>query len=60
MSVKDVLQDDEYLLIFMPYYSSGSLYDFVSRAGFFPERVARYWFKQILEVRFFQMGCDVI
>lgn len=51
MCVLDVLQDEEYLLIFMPYYSSGSLFDFVSRAGHFPERVARYWFTQILEVR---------
>lgn len=51
MGVLDILQDEEYLLIFMPYYSSGSLYDFVLRAGHFPERVARYWFTQILEVR---------
>lgn len=51
MSALDILQDEEYLLIFMPYYSSGSLYDFVARAGHFPERVARYWFTQIIEVR---------
>ena len=50
MGALDVLADKDYLLIFMPFASSGSLYDFVSRAGVFPERVARYWFRQILEV----------
>jgi serine/threonine protein kinase len=59
MCALDVLQDDEYLLVFMPYCSSGSLYDFVSRAGVFPERVAIFWFRQILEVRVI-LWCEVL
>jgi len=51
MGALDVLQDDDYLLVFMPYFASGSLYDFVSRAERFPENVARYWFRQIIDVR---------
>jgi serine/threonine protein kinase len=54
MGVLDVLQDDEYLLMFMPFCSSGDLFSFVQQAGKFPEPMARYWFKQILEVR---CGC---
>lgn len=49
MGVLDVLQDDEYLLLFMPFCSSGDLFGFVQQAGRFPEPMARYWFKQILE-----------
>lgn len=49
MGVCDVLQDEEYLLMFMPYCSSGDLFSFVQQAGRFPEPMARYWFKQILE-----------
>ena len=51
VGVYDVLQDEEYLLMFMPYCSSGDLFSFVQQAGRFPEPMARYWFKQILEVR---------
>lgn len=50
MGTLDVLQDDEYLLLFMPFCSSGDLFGFVQQAGRFPEPMARYWFKQILEV----------
>lgn len=50
MGVLDVLQDDEYLLLFMPFCSSGDLFGFVQQAGRFPEPMARYWFKQILDV----------
>jgi len=49
MGVLDVLQDDEYLLLFMPFCSSGDLFGFVQQAGRFPEPMARYWFKQILD-----------
>ncbi|KAG7361287.1 protein kinase domain containing protein [Nitzschia inconspicua] len=49
MGVLDVLQDEEYLLIFMPFCTSGDLFGFVQQAGRFPEPMARYWFKQILE-----------
>lgn len=50
MGVLDVLQDEEYLLLFMPFCSSGDLFSFVQSAGKFPEPMARYWFRQILEV----------
>eukprot|EP00934_Nitzschia_sp_Nitz4_P002074 Nitzschia sp. Nitz4//scaffold131_size63436//538//1777//NITZ4_006258-RA/size63436-snap-gene-0.46-mRNA-1//-1//CDS//3329535217//2074//frame0 len=49
MGVLDVLQDEEYLLLFMPYCSSGDLFGFVQQAGRFPEPMARYWFRQILD-----------
>lgn len=49
MGVYDVLEDDEYLLMFMPFCSSGDLFGFVQQAGRFPEPMARFWFKQILE-----------
>lgn len=50
MGVLDVLQDEEYLLLFMPFCDSGDLFGFVQQAGRFPEPMARFWFKQILEV----------
>ncbi|GAX14927.1 hypothetical protein FisN_12Lh371 [Fistulifera solaris] len=49
MGVLDVLKDEEYLLLFMPFCSSGDLFGFVQQAGRFPEPMARYWFMQILE-----------
>mmetsp|Transcript_15728 Transcript_15728/g.22797 ORF Transcript_15728/g.22797 Transcript_15728/m.22797 type:complete len:384 (-) Transcript_15728:354-1505(-) len=49
MGTLDVLQDEEYLLMFMPFCSSGDLFGFVQQAGRFPEPMARYWFKQILD-----------
>jgi len=49
MGVLDVLQDEEYLLLFMPFCNSGDLFGFVQQAGRFPEPMARFWFKQILE-----------
>jgi hypothetical protein len=51
MGVLDVLQDDDYLLMFMPFCSSGDLFGFVQSAGRFPEPMARHWFRQLLEVR---------
>ena len=50
MCLLDVLQDEEYLLMFMPFCSSGDLFSFVQQAGRFPEPMARYWFRQILDV----------
>jgi serine/threonine protein kinase len=35
MGVLDVLQDDDYLLMFMPFCSSGDLFGFVQSAGRF-------------------------
>lgn len=61
MGVLDVLQDEEYLLMFMPFCSSGDLFGFVQQAGRFPESMARYWFKQILEVNvILTMGHDFL
>jgi hypothetical protein len=54
MGVLDVLQDEDYLLMFMPFCSSGDLFGFVQQAGQFPEPMARYWFRQILDVRIFK------
>lgn len=51
MGVLDILQDDDYLLLFMPFCSSGDLFGFVQHEGRFSEPMARYWFRQILEVR---------
>lgn len=50
MSIYDVLEDEDYLLLFMPFCSSGDLFGYVQQAGRFPEGMARFWFKQILEV----------
>lgn len=49
MGALDVLQDEEYLLLFMPFCTSGDLFGFVQQAGRFPEEMARYWFTQILD-----------
>ena len=50
LGVLDVLQDDDYLLLFMPFCSSGDLLGLLKGAQRFPEDVARYWFLQILKV----------
>ena len=55
MGVYDVLEDEDYLLMFMPFCSSGDLFGFVQQAGRFPEPMARFWFKQILEVRRYKL-----
>mmetsp|Transcript_9654 Transcript_9654/g.19380 ORF Transcript_9654/g.19380 Transcript_9654/m.19380 type:complete len:365 (-) Transcript_9654:305-1399(-) len=49
MGALDVLQDDDYLILFMPYCTSGDLFGFVKQATRFPENMARYWFAQILD-----------
>jgi hypothetical protein len=59
MGVLDVLYDDEYLLMFMPFCSSGDLFGFVQQAGRFPEQMARYWFRQILEVSVLLLSVNV-
>lgn len=53
----EVLQDDDYLFSVMPYAKGGDLFGYVVRDtelrggdGGMQEGVARYWFKQILEV----------
>jgi len=51
MGVYDVLEDADYLLMFMPFCSSGDLFGYVQQAGRFEENMARYWFRQILDVR---------
>lgn len=46
----EALSDEDYLLLFMPYLGSGELLAKVQETGRFPERIARYWFRQILKV----------
>lgn len=48
---QDALSDEDYLLLFMPYLNSDELLVRVQEAGRFPEKIARYWFRQILKVR---------
>jgi Protein kinase domain len=55
MGVLDVLEDEDYLLMFMPFCSSGDLFGFVQQAGRFTEPMARFWFRQILEVRVYML-----
>jgi len=47
----DVLSDDKYLYSFMPFCSCGELFGFVDRDGRFSEPVARFWFRQLINVR---------
>jgi hypothetical protein len=56
----EVLQDDEYLFSVMPYCSGGDLFGVVVKYaedsggdGGMSEPIARYWFRQILQVRLF-------
>lgn len=63
IGVLDVLQDEQYILMFIPFCTSGDLFSYVQAAGRFPEPMARYWFRQILEVRsslFFFCGFPVL
>ena len=46
----DVLSDQQYLYSFMPFCSCGELFGFVERDGRFSEPVARFWFRQLLNV----------
>ena len=54
--ILDVMSDEKNLYLFMPFYSSGELFDYVERDGRFSEPVARFWFRQILNV-FRQIFC---
>jgi serine/threonine protein kinase len=36
----------------MPFCTSGDLFSYVQSAGRFQEDMARYWFRQLLDVRF--------
>jgi len=54
---EEVLQDDDYLFSVMPYARGGDLFGYVVRdtegrggEGGMSESVARFWFKQVLEV----------
>jgi serine/threonine protein kinase len=60
MGVMDVLEDEDYLLLFMPFCSSGDLFGFVQHAGRFSEQVAKYWFKQILAVSLKNSNCKIV
>lgn len=49
MGILSLMQDDDYLMLFMPYCSSGDLFSFVAEAGRLSEPNGRYWFRQILQ-----------
>ena len=53
VDVYDIIEAEEYLLVFMQLCSSGDLFGFVQQAGHFPEAMARYWFRQLLSVSIF-------
>lgn len=53
----DVFKDEEYIYMCMPLCSKGELFDFVKRNGRFDEGIARYWFKQLLNVSLFYLLC---
>ena len=46
----DVLADEQYMYSFMPFCTGGEMFAYVEKEGRFPEPLARYWFKQILQV----------
>lgn len=46
----DLFKDSKYIYLVMPYCSSGELYGYVERNGRFQEPVAKYWFRQLLNV----------
>ena len=48
----DVMSDEQYLYSFMPFCSCGELFGYVERDGRFSEPVARFWFRQLLNVSF--------
>lgn len=49
----DVMSDEQYLYSFMPFCSCGELFGYVERDGRFSEPVARFWFRQLLNVSFY-------
>ena len=49
----DVMSDEQNLYSFMPFCSCGELFDYVERDGRFSEPVARFWFRQLLNVSLF-------
>lgn len=46
----DLFKDSKYIYLVMPFCSSGELYGYVERNGRFQEPVAKYWFRQLLNV----------
>ena len=46
----DVFKDEHYIYMCMPLCSKGELFEYVKRNGKFDEAVAKYWFKQLLNV----------
>lgn len=46
----DILEDEKNIFTFMPFSSSGDLFDLILKTGRFSESKARSWFKQILLV----------
>ena len=60
MGALDILQDEEYLLMFMPFCSNGELLTTVRGSGRFSEPMARYWFRQILDVSIDIVTCALL
>ena len=46
----DLFKDDKYIYLVMPFCSSGELFGYVERNGRFQEPVAKFWFRQLLNV----------
>ena len=56
----DVMSDEQYLYSFMPFCSCGELFGYVERDGRFSEPVARFWFRQLLNVSFVSITLLII
>jgi len=48
MDILDVMTDDNYLYLFMPYCNGGELFNQLQQSGRFSEPLARYFFKQVI------------
>ena len=46
----DLFKDSKYIYLVMPFCSSGELFGYVERNGRFEEPVAKFWFRQLLNV----------
>lgn len=53
----DLFKDEKYIYLVMPFCSSGELFTQVERNGRFQESIARFWFKQLLNVSIVELVC---
>lgn len=56
----DLFKDEKYIYLCMPFCSSGELFGYIERNGRFDECVAKFWFRQLLNVSVFVDACIVI